>query len=73
MEPLALAIRSSANIQGFQRASGVEKIALYVEDAMDIIVDFGWISGLIINWDKLKLLPVDSLESGLPSGISRFG
>lgn len=70
MEPLAITIRSSARIQGFQRASGVEKIALYANDvllflgdtrgslaeAMDIIIDFGQISCLNINWDKSKLL-----------------
>lgn len=72
MEPLAITIRALARIQGFQRASGVEKIALYADvvlflgdtqeslvAAMDIITDFGRISGVNINWDKSMLLPVD--------------
>lgn len=34
MEPMAIAIRSSPDMQGFQRASGEETIALYVDDVL---------------------------------------
>lgn len=57
-----------------------EKVALYADDlllflrdtqtslskAMDIIKDFGHLSGLTINWEKSVLLPVDHLEGPLP-------
>lgn len=34
MEPLAIAIRASPEVQGFKRRLGEEKVAMYVDDVL---------------------------------------
>lgn len=75
MEPLAISIRASSEIIGFQR-TGEEKIAMYAGDillflgdtsksllkAMRIVELFGSFTGLEINWEKSELLPIDPIS-----------
>lgn len=63
MEPLAIALRASQEIQGFKRIMGEEKVAMYADDillflgdtqssqeaAMRLVQDFGYFSGLVIG------------------------
>ena len=77
MEPLAIAIRADTKMEGFVRPTGEERIALYADDvllflgdtnqsikqAMTIFRDFGKLSGLVINWEKSALMPIDPIES----------
>lgn len=83
MEPLEITIRSATGMQGFQRKSGEDRIALYANNvlfflgdmesflttAMHIMEEFGRFSGLVINWKKSALLPIDPLINPSPSGI----
>lgn len=39
IEPLATAIRTSLEVQGFQRATGEEKMALYVSNVLLLLGD----------------------------------
>lgn len=69
IEPLAIALRTSQEVQGFKREMGEEKLAMYADDvllflgdtqsylgaAMGIVKDFGHVSGLVINWEKSVL------------------
>lgn len=85
IEPLAIAIRSARGIQGFKRESGEERIVLYADDillflgdidsflavAMNIIADFGYFSGLVINWEKSALMPVDPINF-LPAPVGQL-
>lgn len=74
IEPLAIALRSNPNIKGIIR-NGVEtKISLYADDlllyvtdlnssapiAIDILNDFGCLSGYKLNFIKSELFPVNS-------------
>lgn len=75
IEPLACSIRESPRLTGFRVGHIEERISLYADDmllylgdvvqslppAMEIIELFGRWSGLLINWDKSVLLPVDPL------------
>lgn len=86
MEPFAISIRVAVDIQGFKRAIGEEKIALYADDvllflvdtqsslsaAMEVIENVGQISGLRIHLEKSRLLPVDPMEALLPDGIPKM-
>lgn len=73
LEPLAISIRASSEIIGFQRRTGEDKIALYADNillfwgdtsksllkAMRMVEEFGNFSGLEINWEKSELLTID--------------
>lgn len=73
VEPLACKIRTSPDITGFQIKGMEERISLYADDIllylgdvvasinpiMEIIGEFGSWSGLLINWDKSVLMPLD--------------
>lgn len=86
MEPLAIAIRSSLGMHGFQRRTREETIALYTDDvllflgdsqsslatAMNIVGKFGRFSGLVINWEKSALLPVDLLRNSIPPELPQL-
>lgn len=86
MEPLAEAVRASAELWGFQRKWGEERIALYADDmlfflgdkgsslekVMHIVEEFGNFSGLSINWEKSSLLPVDPLVDSTSVGIPQL-
>lgn len=75
MEPLAIMTRSMLDIQGFGRQAEEEKIALFADDVLfflgdvetslntviQMVGEFGRFSGLVINWEKSALLPVDPL------------
>lgn len=73
IEPLACLIRSAPDIVGFRIGALEERISLYADDmllylgnmtssitpVMSIITEFGKWSGLLINWDKSVLMPLD--------------
>lgn len=75
MEPLAIMTRSMLDIQGFGRQAEEERIALFADDVLfflgdvetslntviQMVGEFGRFSGLVINWEKSALLPVDPL------------
>lgn len=83
IEPLACLIRSSPDVAGFLTGQREERISLYADDmllylrdvsasispVMAIIGEFGRWSGLLINWDKSTLMPVDPLPSSFPNNI----
>lgn len=85
IEPLAVALRMAQGIQGFKRKRGVDKVALYADDillfladtqesletAMRIVREFGNFSGLLINWEKSVILPIDTLCEPLPHQASQ--
>lgn len=85
IEPLACFIRSSPLITGVMTGQQEERISLYADDmllylgdvltlvpaAMDIIGAFGRWSGLLINWDKSVILPVDPLPHSFSPVSSR--
>lgn len=76
MEHLAISVRESSEIIGFQRRTGKDRIALYADDillflgdmsnsllkAMRIVESFGSFTGLEINWEKSELLPIDPIS-----------
>lgn len=76
IEPLAILLRSSDQVRGFEYGTLHEKVALYADDlllflgdtsdslssAITLITEFGDYSGLRINWGKSVLLPVDTLS-----------
>lgn len=80
IEPLACLLRSSADLTGFRIGSLEERVSLYADDmllylgdvslslapAMAIIQQYGCWSGLLINWDKSVLMPLDPLPPGFP-------
>lgn len=86
MEPFAEVVRNSTGLQGYKRKGGEERIALYTDDvllflgdmgpslvrAMQLLEGFRRISGLIVNWEKSTLLPIDSTTGSLPQGIPRL-
>lgn len=81
LEPLAIAIRSSTSIVGFNRGPVAEKVSLYADDALlylgdtdksltnatQLIQQFGSLSGFTINWSKSVLMPIDDLTVTLPN------
>lgn len=64
----------------------MDKVATYADDillfladtqdslktAMGIIEEFGVFSGLLINWEKLVILPIDPLIEPLPYQIPQI-
>lgn len=82
-QPLAIAIRSAGGYRDSKEA-GEDRIALYADDilfflgdmdpslaaVMNIVEDFGRFSGLVINWEKSVLMPVDPIKK--LSAISNF-
>lgn len=86
MEPLAEAVRTSTGVKGFKRSNGEEKIALYADDVLLFLGDmgsslekviqlverFGSLSGLIVNWGKSTLLPIDSTINAPTGYMSRL-
>lgn len=82
MEPLAIMTRSRLYIQGFRRQLEEDRIALFVDDVLfflgdvesllntviQMVGEFGRLSGLVINWDKWALLPVYPLGNQLLLG-----
>lgn len=73
IEPFAIRVRAAERIEGLRREGRDEKIALYADDvllflgdtetsldaAMELVEEFGGISGISINWGKSALLLMD--------------
>lgn len=85
-EPLAIMTRSRPCIEGFPRQLEEDRIALFADDVlfflgdvetslnpvMQMVVEFGRFSGLVINWDKSALLPIDPLgDQMLPKMVGK--
>lgn len=72
IEPLALALRQTAEIGGIRSGPLEEKISLYADDAlvyldgressftklMQVVEEFGAVSGLWVGWEKLQALAI---------------
>lgn len=86
MEPLAEVIRHSPGTQGFGEGNGSEKMTLYADDvliflgdtgpsfekAIQLLERFGRSSGLVVNWEKSTLLPLDSTRNSQRGGMPRL-
>ena len=86
MEPLAIMARTRADIRGFRRQMGEDRIALFADDVlfflgdvetsldrvMKMVGEFGQFSGLTINWEKSTLLPLDPLGPQTFPGVSQL-
>ena len=85
IEPLAIALRQSATINGIQRAGLEHKVSLYADDMLLLISDsfssipellislakFGSISGYKVNLQKSELMPITSAD-GTDIGLTPF-
>lgn len=79
MEPLAVTLRSSSELEGIRVGNIHECLALYVDDlllllnnlgnslraALKIMNDFTTFSGLEVNWMKSFILPMGSRGAGV--------
>ncbi|XP_056407014.1 uncharacterized protein LOC130298133 [Hyla sarda] len=86
IEPLANILRMSPDVRGFRYGTVEEKVALYADDmllflgdtahslapVMSLITEFGSYSGLLINWDKSVLLPLEPLPEVPQITISKI-
>uniref|UniRef100_A0A3B4C811 Reverse transcriptase domain-containing protein n=1 Tax=Pygocentrus nattereri TaxID=42514 RepID=A0A3B4C811_PYGNA len=73
IEPLAIALRTNKDIKGIARAEGEHKVSLYADDmilylsdastslpvVLNILSDFGKISGYRVNTQKSELMPIN--------------
>lgn len=79
IEPLAIALRSSA-MAGIQRGGLEHKLSLYADDlllnvsepgtsiplVLDLLMDFGLISGYKLNLSKSELMPINTAALNYP-------
>lgn len=79
IEPLAIALRSSA-MAGIQRGGLEHKLSLYADDllldvsepgtsiplVLDLLMDFGLISGYKLNFSKSELMPINTAALNYP-------
>lgn len=72
LEPLAVLIRAKSEVRGIIVGPVEEKRSLYADDALLYLADslstvlhlfdhFSSYSGILINWDKSVLFPLNSL------------
>lgn len=84
IEPLTALLRQMAGVRGFCWGRPEEKVALYADTmllfladtlgslstAMSVLEKFSTLSGLMMNWSKSVLLPLDPLQGPLLSAAS---
>nr|XP_014348735.1 PREDICTED: uncharacterized protein LOC102351696 [Latimeria chalumnae] len=84
LEPLAIALRSNAEVQGINIGGVTHKLALYADDmllflsspelsvsaALQVIQEFGVFSGYKINWDKCEALVLSGQADTYASSLS---
>ena len=86
IEPLAIALRGEIGIKGISRHNLVHKVSLYADDmllymsdplvslpkTLDLLKDFGKISGYKINIQKSEIMPVNDAAKLLALDIFSF-
>lgn len=86
IEPLAIWLRSEENFEGISRQGTVHKLSLYADDLLlyvsnpstslpvilEILKQFGQLSGYKLNFGKSESFPINNLVGKLPNHVAPF-
>uniref|UniRef100_A0A8P4GAF8 Reverse transcriptase domain-containing protein n=1 Tax=Dicentrarchus labrax TaxID=13489 RepID=A0A8P4GAF8_DICLA len=86
IEPLAVGLRSEERFEGISRQRAIHKLSLYADDlllyvsnpttslpiVLNILKQFGQLSGYKLNFGKSELFSINNLPGRLPDNIAPF-